>query len=156
MAYLDVLTLGETKNYLRIDDTLTEDDVRITSMIKSALSMIERRTNVLVYSRSKEYLFQDYCVSVYDYPINEVVTPEDVDIEEKISYINYYTRSADDNKLTLNVGYVLPEDVPTEIVDCALEYIKYLYFDAETNNGTANKIPSYIEMMIEQQKRFIL
>lgn len=156
MAYLDVITLEDAKNYLRIDDTLTEDDVRISSMIKACLSVIERRTNILVYSRSKDYLFQDYCVSVYDYPINEVTTPTDVDVEEKINYTNYYTRSADDKKLTLNVGYELPEDVPTEIIECALEYLKYLYFDAETNSGASNKIPSYIELMIDEQKRFIL
>lgn len=156
MSYLSVLTLEETKNYLRIDDTLTEDDVRITSMIKTALSTIERRTNVLVFARSKSYLFEDSCVSVYDYPINEVTTPTDVDFEEKINYTNYYSRSADDKKLVLSVGYEVASDVPSEIVECALEYVKYLYYDAETNNGTPNKIPMYIKEMIESQKRFIL
>ena len=64
MAYIDVLTLAQTKTFLRIDDTLSDDDAQITQMIKSALSTIERRTNVLVYARSKSYLFQDYEVRV--------------------------------------------------------------------------------------------
>ena len=69
MAFLDVITLAEAKNYLRIDEDLTEDDVRLSSMIKTALHTIEWRTNVLLYSRNKEYLVQDYCVSVYDYQL---------------------------------------------------------------------------------------
>ena len=56
MAYLDVITLADAKSYLRVDDTLTDDDAQISRMIKSALSTIEKRTNVLVYARSKNYL----------------------------------------------------------------------------------------------------
>ena len=156
MAYLDVIPLSEAKTYLRVDDTLTDDDARITSMIKAVLSSIERRTNILVYAREKSYLFQDYCVSVYDYPINEVLTPKNVDEDEKILYTNFYANSLDDKKLTLNVGYEDPEDVPDEIIECALEYLKYFYYDAETNNGTAIKIPLYVENMINEQKRFII
>lgn len=156
MAYLDVLTLAETKNYLRVDDTLTEDDARITSFIKTALSYIEKQTNELVYARSKEYFFSNYCVYVYDYPINAIITPITAEQTEKESYSIFTTNSSDDVKITLNVGYADPLDVPTEIKDCALEYIKYLYYDAETNSGTAQKIPPYIDAMIFSLKRFII
>ena len=30
MAYTDIITLADAKTYLRIDDTLTEDDAQIT------------------------------------------------------------------------------------------------------------------------------
>ena len=153
MAYLDVLTLAETKNYLRVDDTLTEDDARITSFIKTALSYIEKQTNVIVYARDKNYFYSNYCAYVYDYPINTV---DDTNRTEKELYSIYTTTSSDDVKISLNVGYSDPLDVPTEIVDCALEYIKYLYYDAETNSGASNKIPMYIEAMIFSLKRFII
>ena len=156
MAYLDVISLADAKNYLRVDDDLTDDDVRISSMIKTALHTIEWRTNVLLYSRDKEYLVQDYCVSVYDYPINSLVTPTTAVAEEKTLYTNYTVSSSSDTKLTLNVGYDLPADVPSVFIECALEYIKYLYYDSENNNGKSNEIPYYIQDMINQQKRFIL
>ena len=156
MAYLDVISLADAKNYLRVDDDLTDDDVRISSMIKTALHTIEWRTNVLLYSRDKEYLVQDYCVSVYDYPINSLVTPTTAVAEEKTLYTNYTVSSSSDTKLTLNVGYDLPADVPNVFIECALEYIKYLYYDSENNNGKSNEIPYYIQDMINQQKRFIL
>jgi hypothetical protein len=156
MAYLDVITLVDAKNYLRVDNDLTEDDIRISSMIKAVLSMIERRTNVLVFARSKSYLIKDYCVSVYDYPINSITSPTDVDADEKTLYTNYYAKAVTDTNLVLNVGYTLPEDVPNEIIESALEYLKYLYYDSETNSGASNKIPLYIEYMIDSQKRYIL
>ena len=152
MAYLDVITLAEAKTYLRIDDTLTEDDNRITSMIKASLSMLERKTNVLVYARDKEYTINETCLRVYDYPINTVVT---TDLERDIKPLySIFTKSSDIDTITLNVGYLLPEDVPSDLIECALVYIDYLYYSRE-NNGS-NKIPDYIESMIHQLKRFIL
>lgn len=156
MSYLSVITLDEAKTYLRIDDTLTEDDTRITSMIKAALSIIEKRTNVLVYARDKKYLFQDYCLRVYDYPINTTDDIENVSLEEKELYSLYTTSSSDVKNITINVGYENTEDVPSNIIECALEYIKYMYYDAETNTNKLNKIPMYIDDMINQNKRFII
>ena len=156
MAYLDVITLADAKNYLRIDDTLSDDDARITSMIKASLSTIERRTNTLVYARSKNYLFQNYCVKVYDFPINTLITPTDVEVVEMELYNNYTAKSSSDVRLNLNVGYSTPTDVPSEIVECALEYVKYLYYDSENNTGKSNSIPLYIEDTINRLKRFIL
>jgi len=156
MAYLDVITLADAKNYLRVDDTLTDDDAQITRMIKSALSTIEKRTNVLVYARDKNYLFQDYCVKVYDYPINSVITPSDVEVYEKTLYTNYTANSINDKTLTLNVGYTDPLDVPYELIDCALQYVKYLYYEAETDKANKGMLPYWLQDMINQNKRYIL
>ena len=156
MSYLNVITLEEAKNYLRVDDTLTEDDNRISSMIKASLSMIERRTNILVYARSKNYLFQNYCVKVYDYPINTLITPTDATEIEMELYSIFETNNSENKKLTLNVGYETVSEVPNEIIECALEYVKYLYYDSENNNGKSNEIPYYIQNMINEMKRFII
>jgi len=75
MAYLDVISLADAKLYLRVDDTLTEDDDQITLMIKTALRHIEKVTNVMVYDRDKTFRFIDGSVRVYDYPINSVIKP---------------------------------------------------------------------------------
>lgn len=156
MAYLDVISLAEAKNYLRVDDTLTDDDAQISRMIKSALATIEKGTNVLVYARDKNYLFQDYCVRVYDFPINSLVTPTDADVEEKTLYTNYEAKSSSDTTLTLNVGFVDPLDVPYELIDCALQYVKYLYYEAETDKANKGGLPYWLQDMINQNKRYIL
>lgn len=155
MAYLDVISLADAKSYLRIDDTLTDDDAQITRMIKSALSTIEKKTNILVYARSKSYLFQDYCVKVYDYPINSLTSPTDAEVVEKTLYTNYTTNNSTDKQLVLNVGYTDPLDVPQELIDCALQYVKYLYYEAETDKSNKGMLPYWLQDMINQNKRFI-
>jgi len=156
MAYIDVLTLAQTKTFLRIDDTLSDDDAQITQMIKSALSTIERRTNVLVYARSKSYLFQDYEVRVYDFPINSLTSPSDAVLVEKELHSNYSTNNTANLKLVLNVGYVNPLDVPSELIDAALQLVKYMYYEAETNTASKGNFPYWIQEMINQHKRFII
>jgi hypothetical protein len=156
MSYLNVITLEAAKNYLRVDDTLTEDDARITSMIKASLSMLEKSTNILVYARSKEYFFEDYCVYVYDYPINTLISPTDADVIEKQSYSIYSTTSSDDKKLTLNVGYTDANDVNPELIEVALYMLKYMYYEAETDKVSVSNFPQWIQVMISQLKRFII
>jgi hypothetical protein len=156
MAYLDVISLAEAKTYLRVDDTLTDDDTQISRMIKSALSTIEKRTNVLVYARSKNYLFQDYCVRVYDFPINSLTSPTDAEVENKALHTNYEASKTTDVTLVLNVGYVDPLDVPYELIDCALQYVKYLYYEAETDKANKGMLPLWLQDMINQNKRFII
>jgi len=75
MAYIDVISLAKAKLYLRVDDTLTEDDAQITSMINVALKYVEDYTNILVYDRDKTYRLINGCLNVYDFPINSVVKP---------------------------------------------------------------------------------
>jgi hypothetical protein len=156
MAYLDVISLAEAKTYLRVDDTLTDDDTQISRMIKSALSTIEKRTNVLVYARSKNYLFQDYCVRVYDFPINSLTSPTDAEVENKALHTNYEASKTTDVTLVLNVGYTDPLDVPYELIDCALQYVKYLYYEAETDKANKGMLPLWLQDMINQNKRFII
>ena len=75
MAYIDIIPLADAKVYLRIDDTLTEDDAQITRMISAALSYVENYTNHILVSADKTYRMVNGFVRVYDYPINSVVSP---------------------------------------------------------------------------------
>ena len=120
MAYIDVITLAEAKTYLRIDDTLTEDDASITQMINASLAMIERYTNNYVFSRNKTYNVRDNCIRVYDYPINTVIT-SDVEVE---NYSGFSVYTLIGESLELNIGHDLPADVPDELKQCGLSIIK--------------------------------
>ena len=127
MAYVDVVTLSDAKIYLRVDDTLSEDNTQITRMINAALSYIERYTNVYVFARLKTYVVVDNCIRVYDSPINSLVDPVDADVTIKTLY-NTYTTGTDEDILSLNVGYVDPNDVPDELKEIALEMIDLMYY----------------------------
>ena len=104
MAYTDIITLSDAKLYLRIDDTLTEDDNNITRMIKGAFLFIEEFTNVRFIARDTRYLFNNGRTFVYDYPINsEVDVPTDVKTKEMTMW-SMYTTCTDNVAMQLNVG----------------------------------------------------
>ena len=154
MAYIDIIPLADAKVYLRIDDTLTEDDAQITRMINAALSYVERYTNYVLFAKDKEYRLINGCVSVYDYPINSEVTA-DLISENKTLYTNY-TLGTDNDLIILNVGYSDVADVPQELIEVAYEIIELMYYEKETNKSHLNSLSSLSMMILNQYKRFIL
>ena len=152
MAYLDIIPLADAKVYLRIDDTLTEDDAQITRMIKGALSYIERSTNVMLYARDVIYNVSDNAVKVYDYPINSEVANV-LDSEVKSLYTNY---TSEESTITLNVGYVDVADIPQELIEVAYVLIKNMYYEKENNKTILDSIDSLTELTLSNYKRFIL
>jgi hypothetical protein len=153
MAYIDVLPLATVKEYLRIDDTLTDDDVQLTRMIGSALSYIEKWTNIYVYSRTKSYYTPtNGCIRVYDYPINTLDSSfTTVEVEDKGLY-KTYSPTTSDYTLSLDIGYSDPADVPQELIDVALEIIDLMYY----KNSAAKDISPLSIDVLNQNKRFIL
>lgn len=153
MSYLNVISLATAKNYLRVDDTLTEDDADITRMIQSSLSDLERQTNIKVFDRDEVYVIQDCLTRVYDYPINALVTPTDAEAILKPNYTNYTTQE-DDVLLTLNVGYTDPLDVPYELIDVALEMIDIKYYGAKEDGANRRLLSKDNQDIINRLKRF--
>tara|TARA_R110002051_G_scaffold308116_1_gene379513 strand:- start:14203 stop:14643 length:441 start_codon:yes stop_codon:yes gene_type:complete len=146
MAYLDVIPLEVAKIHLRLEDDTF--DTEITRMISSALSVVEMKTNHIMYARSKEYFPQSGCVRVYDYPINSVDPVAD---DRKGLYSVFRTC----DPLTLNVGYVEPSEVPRELIDTALQIIDVWFFGAEKQVNTS-LIPQSVWDLLELHKRYIL
>ena len=130
MAFIDVLTLAEAKSYLRVDDGFTADDALITTLINAAGNIIELHTNHLLYARDKTYKFFDGEKRVYDYPINSVTSPTDVESDERSLY-TWYVSSEDE--LELNVGYVNASDVPPLLKIKMMEALDAMY------NGNDNE-----------------
>lgn len=150
MAYIDVVTLAEAKQFLRVDDGFTADDTLITMIINVAGEYVERHTNHMLYSRNKDYKLFDGEKRVYDYPITAVVTPAsstDYEVTEYETY-NYYTASED---LTLTVGYALASDVPAGLKLAMLQLIDNMYHG---NNEPENE--EQIWKDISKYKRFIV
>ena len=152
MAYLDVIPLTDAKVYLRIDDTLTEDDNQIIRMIKGALSYIEQYTNIYLFDRDKTYNVIDSCVKVYDFPINSEVSTY-TEKETLTLHTNYTTN---ETVFTLNVGYADVTDIPQELLEVAYTIIKSMYFEKESNKSVLDSLDSLSMMTLNQYKRFIL
>jgi hypothetical protein len=125
-------------------------------MIKSALAYVEKRTNVMVYARDKDFVVIDNLIRIYDYPINSTVEPtENVSIEVKTLYSIYC--STDSSVLTLNVGYTDPANVPNEMIDAGLEIISAMFYNQEDEKKTFTEtLPSYTKEFLSVNSRFIL
>lgn len=156
MSYILVTPLAEAKNFLRVDDTLTEDDNRITLMINAAWEYIESYTNILVYARSKTYKAIDGCIRIYDYPINSYTTPVEADltITEKTLYktINYGGTTFD---LITNVGILLPVNVGSDLKMVAEEIIDLMYYDKGDGKSIDNKLSMLSKNILDRNKRFL-
>jgi hypothetical protein len=154
-SYLDVISLEEAKVYLRIDDTLTEDDDNIERMIASALSFVEKWTEVFVFDRDLPYLLVDGSKRIYSYPINAVVSPAEVAIVEKTLYI-YLSSGYETIEAVINVGFTDPADVPQELREVAFQIIDILYYKAGNNKPIAEQLNMLAIDMLNQNKRFLM
>ena len=150
---MDIITLSEAKVYLRIDDTLTEDDNQILRMINSALSYVEKYTNVYLRPTTKDYFFSNGLTLVYDYPINTVENPEEFSRVEKQQY-SVFSSSLD--KVTLNIGFTDISNVPTVLIDVAFEILDILYYQHETGKSIKTDLSSVSVTVLDEFKRFII
>lgn len=149
--YTDVISLEQAKLYLKIDDGQTVTDDEITGMINSALSFIEKRTNHIFKTRDKVY-FKDCAlvqqVKVYDYPIDNV---DELEIEYRPLYAIVPTVN---NMVTLTTGYTSVEDIPSELIDSALQLINFWFYNSETKNAI-NSVPDFVLSNIDVNRRFL-
>jgi len=148
--YTDVISLDRAKLYLKVDAGQSETDAEITQMIGSALSYIEKKTNHIFKTRDKVY-YKDCAlvqqVKVYDYPIQDA--PTDTIVRPLYSIVPTVN-----DMVTLEVGYTNVDDIPTELIDCALSIINFWFYNSETK-GAENSIPKFVEMTLDQNRRFL-
>jgi hypothetical protein len=148
--YTDVISLETAKLYLKVDEGQTETDAEITQMINSSLAIIEKRTNHIFKTKNKIY-YKDCAlvqqVKVYDYPIQDAPT-------NTIVRPLYSIVPTVNDVVTLEVGYMDVDDIPTELIDCALSIINFWFYNSETK-GSDNSIPKFVEMALDQNRRFL-
>ena len=149
MSYINIIPLQDARVYLRIDDTLTQDNEAITRMINASLAKIEQMTNVHLIAKSKEYIFDDLQATVYDYPINSLTSPSPATVVEKTQYSVYTAALKTDLKLVLNVGYANVSDVPKDLIEVAYEMIDIMYYNKE------NKLSNLSQATLDAYRRFI-
>ena len=149
MAYLDVIPLARAKNYLRLDSGFTADDTEVISMIRAACKFIELRTNHIFFAQDKVFTGL-VNVQVYDFPINSLVSPTGATVVYFATSNSYTAQTS----VTLNVGYVLPEDVPEELIAAVLQMVKVWYYESEKQVNTM-LIPMSVLQAVDVNRRFL-
>ena len=149
-SYLDVISLDQAKLYLKIDSLQTETDNEIKSMINSSLSFIEKQTNHIFKTKSKVY-YKDCAlvqqVKVYDFPI--INAPIGTQVRQSNSIVPTIN-----DMVTLELGYTNLDEIPSELIDAALQLIKVWFYESETQSNTS-LIPLSVMQAIDVNRRFI-
>ena len=75
MAYSSIISLQEAKNYLRVDDDFTDDDLSIQAMLKSAIRYVENATQHYFFAKDVQKIIIDGKVRVYDLSLIHISEP---------------------------------------------------------------------------------
>lgn len=150
-AYTDVITLDQAKLYLKVDDLQTATDEEITTMINSSLSFIEKRTGHIFKTRNKTYYSTPCCSTtiVHDYPIDNTVDPIAITYRATNAIVPTVNGS-----VLLKVGYVELDDIPSELIDSALQLLKVWFYESESQQNTS-LIPRSVMEAIDVNRRFV-
>lgn len=145
MTALDVISLVAAKEYLRVD--YPDQDGVITRNIKSAVSLIEQYTDVMLYERERTYVLLGCSLEIYDSPITFTGTLPTKTKQMAMSVI-IYGKSGE--TFTANVGYSDPNEIPQNLVDACYKMITYLY---ENRDAYSVALPADVQMLINQFRR---
>ena len=148
MTYLEILPLEEVKDFLHLEQDFVDQDAIIERMIKSALQFIENRTNKTIALRENVTYSNDSGeITIFDYPIR-FNNPNNVSIHYKSGKAIVYAK-----EITADVGYLVGDDIPSDLITAALDLIEQDYFGAE--NKTGERIVSQKTMqIINSHRRF--
>lgn len=151
LSHLDVISLDRAKLYLKIDSLQTETDDEISSMIKSSLSFIEKRTGHIFLTKNKTYYSCALTdsVIVYDYPIDNSVTLLNIQYRQTNAIV-----PTTNGSVTLTLGYTDTDELPNELIDAALQLIKVWFYESETQSNST-LIPLAVMQAIDVNRRYI-
>lgn len=149
MTYNEILPLATVKNYLRLDSSFTADDQDIERMVRSAFGFIEKQTGYVLQLRENVTYKRAYCgfIDIYDYPVIYSGDLTRLDYAGKVRF--------DADEVTVNLGYDNVNDIPSALLDCALQMIKVWYFEGEKQENTT-LIPENVKEILMTYKRAII
>ena len=149
MTYNEILPLETVKNYLRLDSSFTADDQDIERMVRSAFGIIEKQTGYVLQLRKNVTYKRAYCgfIDIYDYPVIYSGNLTRLDYAGKVRF--------DADEVTVNLGYENVDEIPSALIDCALQMIKVWYFEAEKQENTT-LIPENVKQILMTYKRAIV
>jgi hypothetical protein len=144
MTALDVISLEQAKEFLVID--FPDRDEEITRNIKSAISYIERYTNVMTYEREKSYTLTGCSLEIYDAPISLITTVSMV--KHNVLSITVFGKSGE--VILATVGHNNVDDIPEDLISAAYILISYL---TENKGLYPAELPWDIQILINQLRR---
>ena len=156
-SYIEVISLTQAKNYLRIDDTLTEDDNFITSCINAAFAWMERYTNHIIKEQTKDIYASTAkecgknVYNIYNFPIESITNDPDTFISKV--YNTKVRIVSNEDPMNITFGYASVADVPEPLIQAAYAIIQVWYYNSE-KTIQSNLVPDSVKFAINPYRRF--
>lgn len=155
MTPLDLITLAQAKEYLKVD--FTDEDILITALIETAIEQVERATDQRLYQRSEVVNVNGDSSDIVLFPINSITSVKEGEtvLVADVDYNTYYRTYArlftfndcEDRVITLDVGYAA-DACPATLRMACFNLIEYWF-----NNRGASDIPPNIDERISTFRR---
>ena len=139
MNALNVVTLEQAKLWLKIDPDDDADDSIVTSLIKAAVSQVEKYTLQILYQRAiTARTGKDGIYRIYEYPlisIESLINCDNAEVAYTDVETDWYTDVTSDDTARQTVTFVAGygwdyeggSEVPEDIITALKELIAYLY-----------------------------
>lgn len=145
MTALDVISLDEAKEYLRVD--YDDQNNVITRNIKTAVSLIEEYTNIFLYEREKQYTVTGNCgIEIFDYPIE--LADSSLKVKQNVLSLTVFDKQG--NSVLATVGYSTIDYIPANLIDACYKLITYLYENRDAYTAT---LPVDVQLLVNQFRR---
>ena len=149
---LDLITLAEAKDELKVDQSDTFHDSLITRLIHTAVALIEKRTQHMLYPRTElRRIKSGY--ELYDYPatVDSFVSGIDYTQEDYSLYSTLYFSSTGSEVVSLTLGYATKEEVPAPLLEACYKLLTYLF---DHRDAYKADLPSDIYLIIRPYVRY--
>lgn len=121
MTALDILPLEDVKAFVNVD--FDDYNAQLTRHINSAVSFIEKYTNVMLYNRNVTYTLNGCSLEIYDAPFVFIGT--EPNHKQNALSVTVYGTSGD--VISASIGYNSLAEVPGELVEACYKVVLYLF-----------------------------
>jgi len=147
----NVISLEAVKNMLAVD--FCDDDEQIGLLIDTAVSMVEKYTDHILYYREQVWYSSLKETAISLYPIIDITATynnEPTAIGIRYGSLTTYVSCQCGSKITANVGYVDNSFIPSPLISACYKIIAYLYENRINYTAT---LPTDVQILLNQWRR---
>ena len=148
MIATDIISLVDAKDYLALDDTSRDREVK--RMTKSAIAWVEKHTQHILIEQTKKFALDEGCVRVYDFPIRSI--GEEFTEIIRPTYSSITTDNQETEVIEVELGYDNIDDIPEDLIELCYLMLKFFFYEQEGNG----KIPESVMCIAHDHRRFIV
>ena len=154
MTALNVITLEEAKEWLRVD--FNDEDTKITELIHAAVQWVEGYTGLYLFNRevTHEVTASESCagtVTIFGKPNLTLISIDGVTTDLPTVRDGSFCIDSTAKVIVYSIGYLNKSDIPQPLITAAKKFLALQY---EESIDGQKEVPSEIRRLIDQYRLF--